>query len=278
MVIVYELKKYIKKTLAAAGVFAADFETNEIIREYTGLDPFTDGEKDISVFTLDMITNAVKRRAGGEPLQYIFGRWEFMGLEFFVGKGVLIPRPETELLAETALSYIKQSGGSDMKVLDLCSGTGCIAVSVSVLGGVKCFAAELYDEAFSYLEKNTAFHSADVEAVKGDALDPELFAGTDFDIILSNPPYLTREEMSALPPEVRREPETALFGGDDGLFFYRKMIPLWSRRLKKDGLFAVEHGEDQGEAIREIMRGCGLSPETVKDLSGFDRMTAALKI
>ena len=222
--------------------------------------------------------SAVKRRAAGEPLQYIFGKWEFMGLEFFTGRGVLIPRPETELLCELALEYIKGKNKEDISVLELCSGTGCIPVSVSVLGGVKCFAAELYDDAYRYLEKNIELHSADVEAVKGDALDIGLFAGREFDVILSNPPYLTAREMRELPPEVRHEPKTALFGGEDGLYFYRKMIPLWCKRLKAGGLFAVEHGEAQGEAVREIMLSCGLSPVTLKDLSGFDRVTRGIYV
>ncbi len=257
----------IKQALASAGVFDPMFEAREIMKEYTGYGAFFP-ERTISDETAELINAAAARRTSGEPLQYIFGRWEFYGYPFLVGKGVLIPRPETELLVDLACERLKKG---DI-FLDLCSGTGCIAVSAALKTGAGCRAVELYDEAFSYLERNIALNGAPVEAVKADALDGALFGDELFDAILSNPPYLTGDEMNTLMREVTFEPGTALFGGDDGLSFYRSIIPLWSKRLKKHGFMAVETGETQGAAVSEIMRLSGLFPKVIKDHSGLDRV------
>ena len=257
----------IKQTLASAGVFDPLFEAREIMKEYTGSSAFFP-EGTIPDETAELINAAVSRRISGEPLQYIFGKWEFYGYPFLVGKGVLIPRPETELLVDLACERLKK----DDIFIDLCSGTGCIAISAALRTGAVCRAVELYDEAFSYLERNIVLNSAPVEAVKADALDGSLFGDELFDAVFSNPPYLTGEEMTTLMREVTFEPETALYGGENGLSFYRGMIPLWSGRLKKGGFMAVETGETQGAAVSEIMRLSGLSPKIIKDHSGLDRI------
>lgn len=257
----------ITKALAQAGVFDPLFEAREILREYAG-----DGALMGDALTEEQyraVKNAVSRRVTGEPLQYIFGKWEFYGFPFYVGKGVLIPRPETELLVDIAVRRVR---GGD-KVLDLCSGTGCIPISIALKTGAECYAAELYGDAFSYLERNIALNNkAAVTAVNADALDGSLFGDIKFDAIISNPPYLTKSEMNGLQREVAFEPETALYGGDDGLDFYRALIPLWAKRLSKNGFFAVETGETQGEAVSAIMRAVGLSPEIKKDAAGLDRV------
>ena len=256
----------IRKALAEAGVFDPAFEAKEIIREYTGRPMPLTG--DINEAEETAIDEAVSRRLEGEPLQYIFGKWEFYGLPFLVGEGVLIPRPETELLVDIAAKRL----GKGSTVLDLFSGTGCIPISIAKTVGAKCYAVELYDAAFGYLTRNIALNCADVTAVQADALDGTLFGDMRFDAIFANPPYVTEAEMRELPANVRREPETALFGGRDGLDPYRAMIPAWAGRLKDNGFMAVETGETQGEAVSAIMRENGLLPEIVRDYSGHDRV------
>jgi len=257
----------ISKTLASeAGVFDPAFEAREIVREYAGDSAVFGGMLDEKQEKL--IDAAVSRRLTGEPLQYIFGKWEFYGLPFFVGEGVLIPRPETELLVDIAVKRL----GKGSAVLDLCSGTGCIPISIALKTGAKCTAVELYDAAFGYLERNIALNGADVTAVKADALDGMLFGDAQFDAIFSNPPYLTGAEMDSLMREVAHEPKTALYGGEDGLDFYRALIPAWVGRLRTNGFMAVETGETQGNAVSEIMRAAGLRPEVIKDCAGLDRV------
>ena len=262
----------IRRTLAAAGGFDPDFEAREILREYAGDGALFGGG--ITEEAAAAIEEAVRRRVTGEPLQYIFGKWEFYGYPFYVGKGVLIPRPETELLVDIAVKRLN----SGSTVLDLCSGSGCIPVSVALKTGARCFAVELHEEAFSYLERNIGLNGADVAAVRADALDGSLFPGTVFDAVLSNPPYLTGSEMRSLMREVRHEPGTALYGGEDGLDFYRKMIPAWAGRIAQGGFFAVETGDAQCSAVSEIMRDAGLMPETVKDCAGFDRVVVGERV
>ena len=171
------------------------------------------------------------RRAAGEPLQYLVEEWEFFGLPFAVGPGVLIPRPETELLVEAALE--KLEGKTAPAVADLCSGSGCIAVAVAKnLSGAKVTAVELSEKALPYLKKNVAANAAAVEVVQGSVLEADLLAGRSFDMILSNPPYISDEEMAQLQPEVRKEPEMALWGGSDGLTFYSALPGICYPLLK----------------------------------------------
>ncbi len=256
----------IRQALAAAGAFDADFEAREIIREYTGRTlPLTG---DISPQEERKINETVLRRKTGEPLQYIFGQWEFYGLPFYVGEGVLIPRPETELLVDIAAKRLHPGSTA----LDLFSGSGCIPISISKKTGAECYAVELHDAAFGYLKRNITLNSANVTALQADACDGALFGDIRFDLITANPPYITGEEMRELPENVRFEPETALYGGTDGLDFYRAFIPAWTGRLKEGGAMAAEIGETQGAAVSGIMRNCGLEPEIIKDYAGLDRV------
>ena len=262
----------ITKTLASgAGVFDPAFEAREIIREYAGDAAILGGGLDDP--QTELIDAAVSRRLNGEPLQYIFGKWEFYGFPFYVGEGVLIPRPETELLVDIAAERL----GKNSLLIDLCSGTGCIPISAALKTGAKCYAVELYDAAFSYLTRNIALNRADVTAIQADATDGTLFPGLEFDAVISNPPYLTGAEMKSLMREVAHEPETALYGGEDGLGFYRALIPAWSARLSENGFMAVETGETQGPAVAEIMRESGLEPRIIKDYAGLDRVVTGEK-
>lgn len=262
----------IAELLKSAEVTEPAYEAAEIIKEVCGKHPLA--VSDITPVQSEKIHSITEQRLTGMPLQYIFGKWEFYGYPFYVGKGVLIPRPETELLVDIAVKYSDKNS----HVLDLCSGSGCIPVSVVKETGCTAYAVELYPEAFSYLKKNILENNASVTAINGDALDNSHFSGITFDCILSNPPYLTAKEMSELQKEVRHEPETALYGGEDGLDFYRRIFSLWRCRLKNGGIFAVEVGDRQAEAVLSIMTAEGFSAEIIPDYNGINRVVMGKKL
>lgn len=274
--VISDLKKQIEQMLLDSGNEDFQFEAREIVREVMGRCP---EDSLLSDSECEKCLAMASRRVKGEPLQYIFGHWEFYGYDFLVGEGVLIPRPETELLCEKAIAHLKKSGGS---FADLCAGSGCIGITVARQTGEKCVSVELSDKAFSYLEKNVSLNNAQklITAVKGDIFDKSVIDKIPDDslsAILSNPPYINKRDMEKLQAEVRYEPETALFGGDDGLSYYRRIFVAYDRKLKKGGLFAVEIGEEQGKAVSLLMEEVGYNPVIIKDYSGFDRIVMAVK-
>lgn len=236
-------------------------------------------KKDKEVKKKDEIAflSLIRRRIAGEPLQYILGRWEFMGLPFEVGEGVLIPRPETELLPETAKARL--SNVKEPVVFDLCSGSGCIAISVAKqFPKAKVYAVEKSKDACEYLKKNIKLNKVkNVELICGDIADKSLLGGVEADCILSNPPYIKSEEIPFLQKEVQKEPKTALDGGADGLDFYKILAAVWMPRLKADGFIAVECGESQAEDVSQLFYLAGGSVDTINDLSGIPRVVTAVK-
>lgn len=216
-----------------------------------------------------------RKLAEGEPLQYLLGEWEFFGLPFFVGEGVLIPQPDTETLVETALGLME--GISSPVVADLCAGSGCVGISIAhARPDARVYALELSEAAFSYLERNIKRNGAAVEALLCDALAPP--ALPPLDGVVSNPPYISREEMAGLPPQVRREPEMALYGGGDGLDFYRALPGLYHPLIREGGFLALEVGYTQAEAVAALVRGAGFRKvETRRDLAGVARVVTGLK-
>ena len=208
---VKEAFEKIEKRFVEAGVDSPAFEVSVLMEDLLGLQRRPEvsvPEKELSSEEEEKLFFAAKKREEGYPLQYLIGNWEFFGRKFFVGEGVLIPRPETELLCEVVLKHYSRS--MPPKIIDLCSGSGCIAITLAKeVQGAEVTALELYDSAFGYLERNNILHGNCVKTVKGDALIP--FGS--FDCIVSNPPYITGEEMKELQTEVTFEPETALFGG-----------------------------------------------------------------
>lgn len=218
------------------------------------------------------------RRAAGEPLQYLLGRWEFFGLPFAVGPGVLIPRPETELLVEAALEKLAHLPAPALA--DLCSGSGCIAIAAAKhLPGAAVTAVELSPGALPFLRQNIALNAAaNVAVVEGDVLDPALLSGRRFDMILSNPPYVTPAEMATLQPEVRREPELALLGGADGLRFYAALPALCYPLLKPGGWLAFEIGCTQQAAVEGFLAAAGFCNISCRrDLAGLPRVVLGQK-
>jgi len=223
----------------------------------------------------------IERRAAGEPLQYILGEWEFYGLPFYVGKGVLIPRPETELLADIALDFLRPL--SSPRILELCAGSGCLSVALAKhLPEAQIWAEEISPDAFSYLERNISRHCADnITPLLADALlkptHPDIKEG-NFSAVLANPPYIAQKELPSLQREVQWEPSLALDGGADGLRFYRELIPLYAPLLSSGGLIAFEIGFDQGSAVESLLEKEGFRDIQIKkDLSGCDRVVCGIK-
>lgn len=209
----------------------------------------------------------------GEPLQYVMGKWDFYESEFFVGEGVLIPRPETEELTELVIDYAKSL--EKPVIFDLCSGSGCIGISVAKkLSNAFVYCIEKSKDAYKYLERN-AKGVANVECILGDINNE--FDLPSADIIVSNPPYIKSGDMKTLQKEVKREPSMALDGGEDGLDFYRIINDKWKKYLKDNGRLFLEIGEDEGESIKDALSA--FSNITVKkDLSGNDRIVVADKV
>ncbi|MCY1713836.1 peptide chain release factor N(5)-glutamine methyltransferase [Caproiciproducens galactitolivorans] len=270
-----------KSALAAAGNESPAFDAACLFQKVFGYNrqelAVHDGEP-AQEPKIGEYTALIEERAQGRPLQYILGKWPFMELELLVGEGVLIPREETELLVRTAAELLK--GKENPEILDLCSGTGAVALGLaSLFPNAPICAAELYDGAFSYLQKNiieTGFRN--VKPVRLDVLHPGTEEFPPLDCIVSNPPYVTADEMKTLQAEVKHEPRTALEGGADGLVFYRAIADLWLPKLKPGGIAAVEVGDKQAAKVASFFRDAGLGQIRVeKDFNGIDRVVAGVR-
>ena len=215
--------------------------------------------------------NAIKLRKQGQPLQYILGKWDFYDMTFYVGDGVLIPRPETEMLVDIALDYLKDK--ENPVVFDLCSGTGCIGLTIAKhLKNSKVFLFEKEDKAFSYLVKNRdKYKLSNAEIIKCDIFSYDKRNLPQCDILLSNPPYIESDEISSLQKEVQNEPITALDGGKDGLVFYREICKNWTNSVKKDGMVVFECGENQTEEIKSIYKDVSTDNKVYFDFNHIDR-------
>lgn len=219
--------------------------------------------------------SALRRRAGGEPLQYILGYAWFQGMRLSVGEGVLIPREDTAALVDRAAEFI---GDAPMRGMDLCAGTGAVALAIArACPEAAVTAAELHPIPLRYLRQNaSAWGGGRVTPTELDVLAGPS-GGRDLDFIVSNPPYIESRELPLLQEEVRREPPAALDGGADGLRFYRAVASLWSRRLRPGGLLAFEIGETQAQAVSRLLAANGFSAiRTDRDLNGLDRVVSGI--
>lgn len=211
---------------------------------------------------------AVKKRAERIPLQYIIGEQEFMGLTFKVNSNVLIPRQDTETLVEEALKVCRPG----MRVLDLCTGSGCIIVSIlKNAPGIVAVGADISKQALLVAKENGKAYELDIEWIRSDLFDN---VTSKYDLIVSNPPYIPTKDIARLMPEVRDfEPFDALDGHEDGLYFYRKIIAESENHLNSEGSLYLEIGYDQGEAVSDLMKQAGFTEvEIVKDLAHLDRV------
>jgi len=224
----------------------------------------------------------VDRRAAGEPLQYITGRQEFFGLDFEVTPDVLIPRPETELIVEEVIRIVQQEGGARRVIVDVGAGSGCIAVALArELGAARLIATDVSEAALRVARRNAARHELGgrVDFVAADLLDA--FAEEEFaDFILSNPPYVSEEEIPSLQREVRDwEPRLALTDSIDGLSLYRRLLKDAPSRLKPGGHLICEMGYTQSEKISTMIdRRIWAAPRLLDDLQGIPRTIVLRKL
>ncbi len=256
---ILQLTLNVRRRLQAAGVESAGFEARQLVQEfYSGTDE-----------SLAALEAAVCRREKREPLQYIIGEWEFYGLPFFVGPGVLIPRADTELLADLAIEHIC-SQKADISVADLCSGSGALAVAIAHnCPTAEVTAVEISADAFKYLEKNIKRNCVSVTAILGDALE---HCG-QHDLVVCNPPYIKTADIDALEPELAHEPKLALDGGEGGIDFYRALAGRAAVLLKSGGVLMAEIGFDEAAEVAEIFCSAGFINVTRKqDYSGNDRV------
>ncbi len=224
---------------------------------------------DIDLFK---INNAVTRRKNGEPLQYIVGKWDFYDLTFNVGEGVLIPRPETEMLVDFALEKLKKV--QNPVVYDLCAGSGCIGLTIAKhRPDATVFLLEKEESAYSYLISNKSALSIDnANVVKGDLFSIDTSIFPDAYMVLSNPPYIESDVIGSLQREVQFEPKSALDGGLDGLDFYKCLASKWAEKVVKNGYMAFECGEMQSEPIINIFSGKYIEKEVIFDFNNIDRI------
>lgn len=225
-------------------------------------------QEDITEEQLTEYESVLKKRAEHIPLQYITGEQEFMGLNFIVNSNVLIPRQDTEVLVEEALKQIKPG----MEVLDLCTGSGCIIISIMKnVPQITAMASDISKQALNVAKENAKLNEVSIQFECSNLFDN--LKGT-FDVIVSNPPYIRTEEIEKLMPEVRDfEPYDALDGKEDGLMFYRKIIEQAKPYLKSGGYLMFEIGYDQGEAVSSLMKQAGYEDvRVIRDLAGLDRV------
>lgn len=261
-----------KGTLAAAGIEEAELDARLLLEEICGTDRNTllvHGDRNVTEEELAQYKEMLEKRSAHIPLQQIIGRQSFMGLEFYVDENVLIPRQDTELLVEEALQELHDG----MRILDMCTGSGCILLSLlKYSNDCEGIGADISEEALKVAErnrvqlglKNAAFIRSDLfEAVEG-----------KFDLLVSNPPYICSDVIDTLMPEVREhEPRQALDGSADGLHFYRRILAECRTYLKPGGILLFEIGYDQGEAVKRLMEENGfLEVEVKKDYGGLDRV------
>ena len=258
--------------LSEAEIEAPELEARLLIEGVTGMNrasQIANSNSEISGEIQEKLISMAQKRAGHLPLQYILGKWSFMGFEFKVGEGVLIPRDDTEVLVGLCLDYLKASKGKT--ALDLCAGSGAISVVLDKLANADVTAVELSDKAYNFLLEN--IKGTNIKPHKGDIFECYRdFEAKSFDLIASNPPYIKTDEIETLQTEVGYEPKTALDGGADGLDFYRAIARRWTPLLKSGGAMAFELGEGQAEYVGGLMADHGyINIKTAKDLGGTDR-------
>lgn len=258
------------KALSKAGVMDAAIDAWYLLSYVTGYSRaeylLHDNDK-MSKNHAEQLAKLVMQRSDRIPLQYLTGEQEFMGLSFAVNDSVLIPRQDTESLVEYALPYVKKK-----KVLDVCTGSGCIAISIAMLGEAeRVDALDLSESALQTARENAERLGASVTFFQSDLLDR---VRDKYDVIVSNPPYIPPSVIQGLMPEVKEhEPIMALDGGDDGLLFYRRLAQTAKKYLLPEGMLFMEIGYEQGQQVKSLFEEAEFSKvQVLPDLTGKDRV------
>lgn len=235
-------------------------------------------EKELTESQMQILNELMRRRISHEPLQYIIGEWDFYDKTFCVGEGVLIPRPDTEILVEKCIEDNKDN--EDLILIDLCAGSGCIGLTLEDKLSLKeLYMVEKSGEAYEYLKKNSENFGSHAKLILGDIFDEEVIKTLpSADMITCNPPYLNVTDMTpgVLQEEVSFEPFEALYGGEDGLEYYRKTARLYKNKLKESGKIYFEIGIGQEEEVMRILIQNGYTNvRKKKDYSGIYRVITA---
>lgn len=276
---IFEAYNNTKKRLAAVGIEDSVFEAKAIIRHITGLsnnEILTNYMNNLTEFQENNLTAIMRQREIRYPLQYILGKWGFYKYKFNVGVGVLIPRNDTEILVETASEFLKEK--QNPQVLDLCAGSGCIGISLAKdYPDSAVVMVEKFPEAARYIEQNVKLNEAyNTLLIMGDVLEGD--GSGEYDLIVSNPPYIPETELSFMNEETKFEPETALLCDGDGLLFYRTISEKYKNSLKDGGMLAFEVGFRQADAVSEILNQNGYKEiKKIKDYNGTERVVCAIK-
>ena len=260
--------------LAQGGIEAPDFEALCLLEHATGFNRaglIAHGDEPVPEAQQALLHSLTEKRLTRYPLQYLLGEWSFMGIPLSVGEGVLIPRDDTEVCAGLCLDYLRNKPHA--RALDLCAGSGAIALALEQLGKADVTAVELSDKAFYFLKKNIERNRSDVTAYLGDVLCCHSdFSDGSFDLIVSNPPYIKRGELPDLQAEVQHEPRMALDGGESGFDFYEAIVRDWSRKLKTGGMLVFELGEGQAATVSRLMHTAGFAEiRTERDFGDCER-------
>ena len=271
-----EVLSWTQRRFGERGITSARLDAEVLLAHVLGTSRvalYTGFDKPLHEKELAAYRELIRRRLAGEPIAYLVGEQEFWSLPLAVDARVLIPRRDTETLIETA---VRLAPGA-RRFADIGTGSGAIALALlKELPEATAVAVDASEDALAVARANAERHglAARLQLVRGDLVAP-LDGG--YDLVVSNPPYVPRGDLAGLAPEVRREPVSALDGGADGLDVLRRLIPAARGKLAHGGWLVVEHGFDQGPAVRALFAAAGLaSVETVRDLAGQERVTAGL--
>lgn len=242
-------------------------QAKELVAAVLNLEPSVlalHGGMEVTREQTETLGELISRRREGEPLQYILGEWSFMGLPFYTDARALIPRQDTETLCEEAIRLIRERGYDS--VLDLCTGSGCIAVSLAKLTNACVTATDMSEAALALAAENAALNGVSVSFRQGDLFSCVREA---FDLIVCNPPYLDRHDMDEMQTELKYEPREALYGGADGLDFYRRIAREYAPFLKRGGAMLLEIGAAQKERVSELFP---VRTRVLNDCNGLPRV------
>ena len=264
---IFEAYNHTKRVLENAGVEDVVFEAKQIVKHITGLTNtqiLTGYANALTAYQQNNLEAVLQQRALRYPLQYIFGEWSFYGNDFFVGPGVLAPRPDTEILVEHCLAFLESRPKPE--VLDLCAGSGCIGISLRKYADAEVTCADVDRFCLEVTEENAERNGVHVALAQGDLF--KAVAGIRFDLICCNPPYLSDADLASLQEEVRHEPALALYGGADGLDYYRRIAEEYRRFLNPGGAMLLEIGAAQADPVGSMFPGADI----IRDYAGLPRV------